>query len=250
MKYLKKFNESVEDIDSICKKYGIQNYTINGDGTVDVDGDVDLYNRGLTKLPLKFGKVSGNFYCQNNKLATLEGCPGKVGGNFWCQDNKLTTLEGCPGKVGGNFNCHNNKLTTLEGCPGEVGGNFWCQDNKLTTLEGCPKEVVDSFWCYNNKLTTLEGCPKGVGGDFYCSNNQLTIINDELEFVRIIGHFDIEHNPIHNVYKLFPNFKSFQYSLDYNYFRYPNQIVKNRFGEACGEAGISLPEKIKGYQYI
>jgi hypothetical protein len=52
MKYLKKFNESLEDIDSICKKYGIKNYTINSDGTVDVDGDVNLLLKNLSKLPL------------------------------------------------------------------------------------------------------------------------------------------------------------------------------------------------------
>ena len=28
MKYLKRFNESIEDIDSICRKYGITNYEI------------------------------------------------------------------------------------------------------------------------------------------------------------------------------------------------------------------------------
>jgi hypothetical protein len=49
---------------------------------------------------------------------------------------------------------------------------------------------------------------------------------------------------------LFPDFKSFKYSLDYNYFRAPNQIVKNRFEEACEEAGIKIPKKIKGYEYI
>jgi hypothetical protein len=75
----------------------------------------------------------------------------------------------------------------------------------------------------------------------------LTIINDELEFVE---YFDISYNPIDEVFKLFPDFKSFKYSLDYNYLRYPNQIVKNRFEEACEEAGISLPQKIKGYEYI
>ena len=60
--------ESKEDIDSICKKFGIRNYTINEDSTVDVDWDVNLYDKGLTKLPLKFGKVSGYFDCQYNKL--------------------------------------------------------------------------------------------------------------------------------------------------------------------------------------
>ena len=54
MKHIKLF-ESFNDIDSICKKYNITNYTINSDGSIDVDGDVNLSNRGLTKLPLKFG---------------------------------------------------------------------------------------------------------------------------------------------------------------------------------------------------
>jgi hypothetical protein len=232
MKYLKKFNESVEDIDSICKKYGIQNYTINEDGTVDVDGDVSLYKRNLSKLPLKFGRVTGNFYCQHNKLTTLEGCPGEVDDHFYCNNNQLTTLEGCPRVVGGDFWCYRNQLTTLESDPDripEVGGNFWCSSNQLTTLLGCPRVVGGDFWCYYNKLT---------------------IINDELEFVKIKGDFKIENNPIHNVYKLFPDFESFKYSLDYNYFRYPNQIVKHRFEEACGEAGIKIPKKINGYQYI
>ena len=210
MKYLKKYGlfESNTEIDSICQKYGIENYTINEDGSIDVDGNVDLSFRNLSKLPLKFGRVTGSFYCFNNELTTLEGCPKEVVRYFYC---------------------FNNELTTLEGCPREVGGDFDCQNNQLTTLEGCPREV---------------------GGEFYCSNNQLTIINDELEFVKIIGYFNIENNPIYEVYGLFPDFKSFQYSLDYNYFRAPNQIVKHRFEEACQETGISLPQKIRGYEYI
>ena len=212
MKFLKKYGlfESNTDIDSICQKYGIENYTINEDGSIDVDGNVDLSFRNLSKLPLKFGRVSGDFYCDRNQLTTLEGCPKEVGGNFWCYNNNLTSLEGCSSDV-------------------IVGGYFDCCNNKLTTLEGCPREV---------------------GGEFYCSNNQLTIINDELEFVKIIGYFNIENNPIYEVYGLFRNFKSFQDSLDYNYFREPNLIVKHRFEEACEEAGITVPEKIIGYQYI
>jgi hypothetical protein len=38
------------------------------DGTVDVNGDVNLFNRKLSKIPLKFGRVTGNFNCQNNNL--------------------------------------------------------------------------------------------------------------------------------------------------------------------------------------
>ena len=299
MKYLKRFNESIEDIDSICRKYGIRNYTVNPDGTVDVDGDVYLSYKNLTRLPLKFGKVSGGFWCENNQLSTLEGCPTSVGRDFSCQYNQLTTLEGCPENmsVGGGFYCNNNQLTTLEGCPIEVGRDFYfnnnqltkldgcpkivgrsfyCYNNKLTTLEGCPTEVAGDFWCNNNqlttlegcpenmsvggdfycqynKLTTLEGCPKEVGGDFSCYNNQLTIINWNDVYTLNPISFNLVGNPIFQVYRIFPDFKTFKDSLEWNYFKEPNIIIKERFVEACEilseETGIKIkiPKKIKGY---
>ena len=55
MRYLKLF-ESFEDINKICRKYDIENYTINPDGYIDVNDTVYLYYKGLTKLPLKFNK--------------------------------------------------------------------------------------------------------------------------------------------------------------------------------------------------
>ena len=39
---------------------------------IDVDGDVYLFKKILTNLPLKFNKVSGYFYCSYNQLTTLE----------------------------------------------------------------------------------------------------------------------------------------------------------------------------------
>ena len=59
MKHIKLF-ESFEDVESICSKYGISNYTINTDGSIDVDGDVNIDDKKLIKLPLKFGNVTGN----------------------------------------------------------------------------------------------------------------------------------------------------------------------------------------------
>ena len=113
MKHLKLF-ENFQDIDSICKKFGIKNYTVNPDGSVDVDDDVDLSNKGLTKLPLKFGRVSGHFDCGDNQFTSLEGSPIHVGGHFECGRNHLTSLEGAPREVGGDFYCNNNQLTSLE----------------------------------------------------------------------------------------------------------------------------------------
>jgi hypothetical protein len=94
----------------MCEKY-LKNYTINSDNTVDVNGNVNLYYRlgQMEKLPVKFGKVSGNFYCEYNNLTTLEHCPNYVGDHFWCHENELTTLKGCPNYVGDN--CYGDIIT-------------------------------------------------------------------------------------------------------------------------------------------
>jgi len=90
----------IMNIEQICELYNIKNYTINKDGSIDVDGDVFLYKRNLNKLPLNFNKVSGVFYCDNNELTSLVGAPKEVGGSFYCDNNKLISLKGAPNRVG------------------------------------------------------------------------------------------------------------------------------------------------------
>jgi hypothetical protein len=163
MRHLKLFESMTEiEVEKICKKYGIRNWTLNPDGTVDVDGSVDLSVQKLSKLPLKFGRVTGYFVCHNNQLTSLVGCPKEIREDFWCQ---------------------NNKLTSLEGCPREIGGSFWCSNNKLTSLEGCPTEVGDSFWCYLNQLSSLKGAPEYIEGgvDFIPNNNLPEFIKEILD---------------------------------------------------------------------
>jgi hypothetical protein len=138
-------------IEEICKEYEIKNYTINPDGSIDVDGNVDFRYKYLTKLPLKFNKVIGSFFCYENLLTTLEGCPKEVSGHFNCDVNQLSTLEGAPNYVGGYFSCTNNKLTSLEGCPKEIHGDFYCNDNNLISLEGT-NYIGKDFYCIDNPL--------------------------------------------------------------------------------------------------
>jgi len=95
------------NIHDICEYCNITNYTINSDGSIDVDDEVFLYGGKYSKLPLKFRNVTGNFYCHENQLTSLEGAPQSVGGNFYCHENKLTSLEGAPQTVGGVFYCDN-----------------------------------------------------------------------------------------------------------------------------------------------
>jgi hypothetical protein len=108
-------------------------------GLLDVDGDFRCSGSELKNLlGVRFGRVSGNFYCSINQLTSLEGAPQKVGGSFFCYDNQLISLEGAPQEVGGNFSCMHNKLTSLEGAPQKVGRGFSCYDNRLTSLKGIP----------------------------------------------------------------------------------------------------------------
>jgi hypothetical protein len=131
-----KLYEQFEDIDAICRKHGIENYTINFDGSVSVDGDVDLDYKRLIKLPVKFKEVSGSFWCGGNRLTSLEGCPERVGDYFSCSFNKLTSLEGSPKWIGDNFYCQSNNIYTFEGIPDytHIGGVFYCYGNLVYNI--------------------------------------------------------------------------------------------------------------------
>ena len=111
-------------ISLICKQYDIKNYTINDDGSIDVDGNVDLYNKGLTELPLSFNKVNGYFDCSYNQLTSLKGSPRWVGSSFYCNYNRLTSLEFSPDYVGGDFRCIDNDLIDNY-CDTEILGDFY-----------------------------------------------------------------------------------------------------------------------------
>ena len=107
-----------QEIHEICKRYLIYNYSINLDGSIDVEDSVYLFNMNLDKLPLKFNKVGGYFGCSNNNLTSLEGCPKEVGDTFYCSSNKLTSLKGGPEKVYDMFYCGGNPLESLDGYNG------------------------------------------------------------------------------------------------------------------------------------
>jgi hypothetical protein len=79
-------------------------WSINSNtGLVDVDGSVDMSYMSLTEMPVKFGNVSGYFYCTRNQLTNLHGAPKSVGYDFCCSYNKLTNLVGAPEIIGGCF---------------------------------------------------------------------------------------------------------------------------------------------------
>jgi hypothetical protein len=177
MKYLKLFenHKNEEDIHSICKDYGIKNYSINDDLSIDVDGYVDLHDKGLTKLPLKFNKVDGYFNCTFNNLKSLEGAPKEVNGDFYCYKNDLTSLEGSPNKVNGDFHCILNILTSLEGASKEVTGNFYCSNNQLYSFYSLTIDVGGKFYYGENPIACF-GNLLGFDSELIYEFNELYVI--------------------------------------------------------------------------
>jgi len=138
------FPTTREEVVKVCEYYKIENYTINDDLSIDVDGSIGLYNKNLEHLPLKFNYVDGSFECQGNKLKSLEGCPKTVNGDFYCFTNELETLEGCPQTVGGDFYCFTNELKDLEHFP-EVNGRIDIEENPVDLLVHTFIENANSF---------------------------------------------------------------------------------------------------------
>lgn len=112
-------------------------FKICKNGLIDVYGDVKITNTNRQKLPLKFGKVTGDFHCSSNLLTTLKNSPYHVGGSFNCKNNKLKSLKYGPKYVGGDFYASGNILNNLNGCPDKIGGKLTiCSSLKSIDLGG------------------------------------------------------------------------------------------------------------------
>ena len=142
-------------------------------GKVDIKGSF-IWKYNYSMKWVNFGEVSGNFYCYDTNITSLEGAPTSVGGDFYCANTKITSLKGAPTSVGGDFNCANTKITSLEGAPTSVGRDFNCYDTQITSLKGAPTSVSGGFYCYDTQITSLEGAPTSVGRGFYCYDTNIT----------------------------------------------------------------------------
>ena len=165
------------------KAMGITNYSVNANGLIDVNSDVDISFKKLTSIPVQFGHVSGFFYCNNNNLTSLQGAPQSVSGDFFCYRNNLTSLQGAPQIVSGDFSCSGNNLPSLQGAPQIVSGDFFCSGNNLTSLHNIHKQI------------------KSIKGSFICDNKikshilGLLLIRDlkKLEGIREVEHIINKH---------------------------------------------------------
>jgi hypothetical protein len=85
-------DEQMDFLDMICGSTWI----LNSDGKVDVSSSVIISWLSLTELPVKFGRVYGNFDCSGNKLTSLKNCPDYIGGSLNFTNNNLSSLDFFP----------------------------------------------------------------------------------------------------------------------------------------------------------
>lgn len=179
----------------ICKKYRIENYTINDDLSIDVNGYVNFLDKGLTKLPLRFNKVSRNFDCSGNKLESFEGFPKEVDGIVHlnrCGIKSLTQLPDVDCQV---INLTNNQIRDFDGfekIKGCMRASF-----KGNPIHGIWNRisVLGSFSCFDlrNKIELFQDYDIIRGGE--------VIVLDRLnEFLEVIDRDPIKNHQ-HRLFK-------------------------------------------------
>lgn len=169
MKYIKLFEAYSHNYDEMSTveliEYGERrgwfsrgSCSINSDNTIDVNGDVHIYETSLEELPFNFNIINGDFNLKENPdLTTLKGCPIVVNGNFNCNRNvKITNLKYIPHTVSGELNMEECSITNILGLDNIKCQHFVFNNNKITTLLGCPKRAVRLIFS-NNKIDSLDG---------------------------------------------------------------------------------------------
>jgi len=128
----------MNQIDALCKRYNITEYSINADGSIDAKQHIDLDSFPIIEIPINFRNVYGGFYCCDLPLTSLKGAPIYVQGDFHCSNTKISSLVGGPKIVDGNFSCNRSNVTNLTGIPRKIGKDFSMVGNHslLSTYSG------------------------------------------------------------------------------------------------------------------
>ena len=142
MEYISK--EHLE-IRKLCKLYKIHDFKINDDGSIDTKYSVDLSNRDLDEIPIKFNQVRGYFDCSNNNIKSLKNSPKIIVGNFICDNNNLESFKHSPDIVHGSFQCSNNPLKSLKGYNGSMDNLHYHGKEKFIRKEKFKKILDDRY---------------------------------------------------------------------------------------------------------
>lgn len=180
-KLLKEFDKATmwKALENIYDMSGVKSLKVSDTGIL-IEGDLSV-KKGATNLKLptfNIYKVVGGFYCYNDNITSLEGCPTIIDGSMYCSSKKLASLEGGPIEVTGTFSVSSEKLRNLKESP-ELVGNTFCVSNcpSLVSMEGTGtvgnKIVFET--CPN--LTSIKNLSSAVSEIFFIKCSGLSSLN-------------------------------------------------------------------------
>lgn len=153
------------------KDNNITEYRELENGSYDILQDVYIKTK-ISKFPIKFNSICGNFNAYDIELETLENGPIYVSGNFKVYGNKLKSLEHSPTYVGGDFCCTYNKITSLEGMPNSCK-TLTAGFNYLKDLKGIANTIDGDLNISNNLIEDVSNNIYYIKGSLYCQSNKI-----------------------------------------------------------------------------
>ena len=157
--------------------------TYNQDGSIDVDGNVNISCSGIFTIILEFNIVNGYFICSDNYLTSLKNSPKMVYGYFDCGYNKLSNLKYLPTisfneedwfHYESNLYINNNPLQSFEGLDiDKIYGDIYIENYRNNVDKNIIKAIQnnDTKWLLlNNKNYKLNGynfISKYLKGDLF-----------------------------------------------------------------------------------
>jgi hypothetical protein len=135
-------------------------HTVSSKGVVNVKGDVtytpDHAQQFPRSLPVKFGKVTGDFWAGHEKgLQNWTNFPEEIGNVLYASQTDIKDLINSPRKVG-SLLLQNSPIESLKGMPSvshhmDLGGCL------LKNLQGMTRPVTGYVSVINNPLESLDG---------------------------------------------------------------------------------------------
>lgn len=106
---------NIRKLKKICKKYLIDEYVINKDGSIDVNTDLFLSNKNISNFKIKFNKIDGSLFISNNFFKNFKNFPNIINGDLYMNNNMFENLNGIPKNIKGKVYAQGNNINTLIG---------------------------------------------------------------------------------------------------------------------------------------
>ncbi len=179
------------------KDHDVENYVINDDDTVSVNGDIELINLQYKRLPVTFKEITGNVTIVASRLETLAGLPQTINGDLEMNKVKVLDWTGCPAIVKGSVHLESSivngfggdalrevgkgvyldysVIESLKGFPPLVRGALSLRSSSVKSLEGLENtHVMGNFSLQEVKnVTNLRGIPKRIEGDLILTKMEM-----------------------------------------------------------------------------